>query len=82
MVGCGVVFKLTQNGDGAWAGSVIHGFSESTDGGGNPGDAPVMDKHGNLYGNYARLWRFSHGYGVGAFACIKGVGRNACLMKE
>jgi uncharacterized repeat protein (TIGR03803 family) len=46
--GCGVVFKLTNNG-GTWTQSVIHTFSGGSDGSG-PGSPVSFDKSGNLYG--------------------------------
>jgi uncharacterized repeat protein (TIGR03803 family) len=48
--GCGTVFELTPNADGSWSESVLHVFSESSDGG-NPGAAVAMDAAGNLYGS-------------------------------
>ena len=46
--GCGVVFKLTNNG-GTWTQSVIHTFTGGSDGSG-PGSPVSLDKSGNVYG--------------------------------
>jgi uncharacterized repeat protein (TIGR03803 family) len=46
--GCGVVFKLTNNG-GTWSQTVIHDFTGGSDGFG-PGGPVVFDNQGNLYG--------------------------------
>ena len=46
--GCGVVYKLTNNG-GTWTQTVIHTFTGGNDGQG-PGAGVTFDKHGNLYG--------------------------------
>lgn len=47
--GCGVVFKLSATGTGAWKETVLHSFT-----GGGDGDSPtagvIMDAAGNLYG--------------------------------
>ena len=45
--GCGVVYKLTNNG-GVWTQSVIHNFVGSD--GSGPGAGVTFDAHGNLYG--------------------------------
>jgi uncharacterized repeat protein (TIGR03803 family) len=50
--GCGVVFKLTPNGDGSWRESVLHSFcslANCSDGEG-PAAGLIFDKAGNLYG--------------------------------
>src|SRR3954447_19867917 len=46
--GCGVVYKLTNNG-GTWTQSVIHPFAGTDDGQG-PGARLTLDDSGNLYG--------------------------------
>ena len=46
--GCGVVYKLTNNG-GTWTQTVLHDFTGADDGSG-PGSAPSIDRAGNLYG--------------------------------
>ncbi len=46
--GCGVIFKLTNNG-GSWTQSVIHAFTGAGDGSG-PGSPVSFDTRGNLYG--------------------------------
>src|SRR5580704_9140786 len=46
--GCGVVFKLTENG-GSWSESVLYNFTGGNDGSG-PGGRVVFDGAGNLYG--------------------------------
>jgi uncharacterized repeat protein (TIGR03803 family) len=48
--GCGTVFELLPNGDSTWSESVLHVFSQSTDGG-QPLASPVMDATGNIYGS-------------------------------
>ena len=46
--GCGVAYKLTNNG-GTWTQTVIHNFTGGNDGYG-PGSGLSFDKAGNLYG--------------------------------
>jgi len=46
--GCGVVYKLTNNG-GTWTQTVVHAFTGGTDGSG-PGARVTVDQDGNLYG--------------------------------
>jgi uncharacterized repeat protein (TIGR03803 family) len=50
--GCGVVFKMSPNGNGTWTESVIHSFTGSD--GGNPAAALLIDGNGNLYGTASR----------------------------
>jgi uncharacterized repeat protein (TIGR03803 family) len=47
--GCGVVFKLTPNGDGGWTESVLHTFTGGKDGA-YPTGWLISDAAGNLYG--------------------------------
>jgi uncharacterized repeat protein (TIGR03803 family) len=47
-IGCGVVFKLSQNA-GVWTETVLHNFTGSTDGGYSFGGL-TLDSAGNLYG--------------------------------
>jgi uncharacterized repeat protein (TIGR03803 family) len=47
-VGCGVVFRLTPQGNGNWVYSVLHRFTGKD--GANPAAAVVLDGTGNLYG--------------------------------
>ena len=47
-LGCGVVYKMSPNGDGSWSQSVLHSFVESE--GGNPYSVIALDARGNLYG--------------------------------
>jgi uncharacterized repeat protein (TIGR03803 family) len=49
--GCGVIFKMTPNGDGTWTYHVLHRFASSSTDGQTPGGGLVMDAAGNLYGN-------------------------------
>jgi uncharacterized repeat protein (TIGR03803 family) len=46
--GCGVAYKLTNNG-GVWTQTVLHSFTGGDDGSG-PGAGLTLDAHGNLYG--------------------------------
>jgi uncharacterized repeat protein (TIGR03803 family) len=46
--GCGVVYKLTNNG-GVWTETVLHSFTGGNDGSG-PGNGLTIDRAGNLYG--------------------------------
>lgn len=46
---CGVVFKLTPNGDGTWSESVLYAFTGTPDGA-NPVAGLIFDPAGNLYG--------------------------------
>jgi uncharacterized repeat protein (TIGR03803 family) len=45
----GTAFKLTPNGSGGWAKSIIHNFGAGTDGQ-NPYSGLIIDGQGNLYG--------------------------------
>jgi uncharacterized repeat protein (TIGR03803 family) len=47
--GCGVVFKLTANGDGSWKEKVIHKFTGIKDGIAPQSDL-IFDAAGNIYG--------------------------------
>jgi hypothetical protein len=66
--GCGVIFKMTPNGDGTWAYHVLHRFASSFNDGQNPFGGLVMDAAGNFYGS---TWfggpngRGNGGYGHG-----------------
>ncbi len=51
--GCGVVFKLAQNPDGAWTETVLHIFGRTAGDGQGPNGNLVRDKQGNLYGTTA-----------------------------
>jgi uncharacterized repeat protein (TIGR03803 family) len=57
--GCGVVFKLTNNG-GNWSETVLYNFTGGNDGAG-PGGGVVFDKAGNLYGTTPDGGQFSQG---------------------
>ena len=62
--GCGVVFKLAPNPDGAWTEGVLHSFTEGTDGR-LPEAGLIFDAHGNLYGTTAWGGAQTKGYGCG-----------------
>lgn len=47
--GCGVVFKLTRDAQGAWKETVLYTFTGGTDGG-VPANGVILDSSGNLYG--------------------------------
>lgn len=47
---CGVVFKLSRNGDGSWTESVLHTFTGEGGDGSNPDGTLIFDAAGNLYG--------------------------------
>jgi hypothetical protein len=47
--GCGVVFKLSRDGDGAWKERVLYTFTGGKDGG-VPFGGVILDSAGNLYG--------------------------------
>jgi uncharacterized repeat protein (TIGR03803 family) len=47
--GCGVLFKLSPTGAGAWAEKVIHNFGSGSDGY-SPASGVILDSAGNLYG--------------------------------
>jgi len=53
--GCGVVFKLSPNGDGTWSETVLHSFGgvDHQDGG-NPQNQLILDSNGVLYGTTAQ----------------------------
>jgi len=57
--GCGVAYKLTDNG-GTWTETVIHNFTGGNDGSG-PGAGLTLDPNGNLYG----MTPTGGAYGVG-----------------
>jgi len=59
--GCGVVFKLTPNGDGTWTESVLYSFTGGKDGS-IPQSTLVFDAEGNLYGTTMQAG--AYGYGV------------------
>jgi hypothetical protein len=66
--GCGVIFKMTPNGDGTWSYHVLHRFASSFTDGQTPGGGLVTDVAGNLYGNTVlggRYGRRDGGYGNG-----------------
>ena len=46
--GCGVVYKLTNNG-GTWTQTIVHAFTGGNDGSG-PGARVTVDPNGNIYG--------------------------------
>jgi uncharacterized repeat protein (TIGR03803 family) len=51
-VGCGVVFKLTPNGNGSWKEILLHTFRGGPDGA-SPFAGLIFDQSGNLYGTTA-----------------------------
>ena len=65
-VGCGVVFKLSPNGDGTWNETELYDFTGGSDGGG-PFSAPILDLKGNLNGTtdgggtyqYGTVWQIT-----------------------
>ena len=59
--GAGVLFRLTPNGDGTWAKSIVHQFTGGKDGGW-PRTTPYFDAQGTLYGTAA--YGGSHGCGT------------------
>jgi uncharacterized repeat protein (TIGR03803 family) len=58
--GCGTVFELMPGKKGAWNESVIHVFSQASDGG-NPAASLILDASGNLYGTTQYYGPFSNG---------------------
>jgi uncharacterized repeat protein (TIGR03803 family) len=49
--GNGTVFELAPTGTGGWTESVLYSFTGGADGGNpQPGDGPIFDSAGNLYG--------------------------------
>lgn len=49
--GNGTVFELAPTGTGGWTENVLYSFTGGADGGGpQPGDGPIFDAAGNLYG--------------------------------
>jgi uncharacterized repeat protein (TIGR03803 family) len=63
--GCGVVYKLTNNG-GTWTESVIHDFTGGDDGYG-PGSPVTLDKKGAIYG----MTPTGGAYGLGVIYQLK-----------
>jgi hypothetical protein len=49
-LGCGVVFRMTPNGDGTWTYHVLHRFANFATDGQNPDGGLVVDASGNAYG--------------------------------
>jgi uncharacterized repeat protein (TIGR03803 family) len=67
--GCGVVFKLTANGDGSWTQTVLHSFAGTGDGA-QPEARLTFDTAGNLYGSTVtgglnRCTAFNNGFDNG-----------------
>jgi uncharacterized repeat protein (TIGR03803 family) len=60
--GCGVVFKMTPNGDSTWTYDILHRFASFATDGQTPSGGLVMDGSGNLYGD--TLDGGSHGNGT------------------
>ncbi len=60
--GCGVVFKLSPNGNGTWSEQAIYTFTGGTDGS-HPYSTLVFDAAGNLYGT--TYGNYYGGTGVG-----------------
>ncbi len=58
--GCGTVYQLTPQAGRSWGESVLHVFSQATDGG-NPSAAAILDASGNLYGTTQYYGPFSNG---------------------
>jgi uncharacterized repeat protein (TIGR03803 family) len=58
--GCGTVFRLTPRAHGPWTESVLHVFSQDTDGG-NPSAGAIMNAAGNLYGATQYYGPFGNG---------------------
>jgi hypothetical protein len=48
--GCGMVYKLSPNGDGTWTSSSVHEFVVGPSDGSNPIGTIVFDSLGNLFG--------------------------------
>jgi len=48
--GCGVIFKITLNGDSTWGYEVLHQFASYSTDGQSPYGGLVMDRAGNFYG--------------------------------
>ncbi|HEX8814711.1 MAG TPA: choice-of-anchor tandem repeat GloVer-containing protein [Terriglobales bacterium] len=59
--GCGVVFKMTPDGNGTWTYRVLHTFASSKDDGQSPSGGLVMDKLGNVYGTTDLGGRYDNG---------------------
>jgi hypothetical protein len=61
--GCGVIYKLTPSSSGGWTPSVLHRFTDGSDGA-IPNFAPIFDASGNMFGttgsggtdNYGTVW--------------------------
>ena len=52
-VGCGTVFELSPNGNGAWTKTTLHSFQGGAGDGASPDSALLIDSAGNLYGTTA-----------------------------
>ena len=61
--GCGVIFKMTPNGDGTWTYHVLHRFASYANDGQGPFAGLVMDKAGNFYGSTSMGGRYGRGNG-------------------
>ena len=62
--GCGTVFQLSPNGDGAWTNTFLYEFTGGSDGA-NPYSNVVFDASGNLYGTASAAGGTGHGGGYG-----------------
>jgi uncharacterized repeat protein (TIGR03803 family) len=80
-LGCGVVFKVDQNGNEA----VLHTFTGSGGDGANPTSALIQDKHGNFYGTTLQggdlRCSLGNGSGCGTVFKISKTGRETVLYR-
>jgi len=66
-VGCGTVFQLAQQGDGTWAETVLHYFSNNGVDGIYPLACLIFDATGNLYGT--TFYGGASGTGCNGYGC-------------
>ena len=80
-LGCGVVFKVDQNGNEA----VLYTFNGSGGDGANPASALIQDKHGNFYGTTFQGGdlgcSLGNGYGCGTVFKISKTGTETVLYR-
>jgi uncharacterized repeat protein (TIGR03803 family) len=95
--GCGVLYEMTPNGDGAWTYNIIHQFASSSSDGQFPGGGLVIDGAGNFYGstetggttNYGTIFKFSNIGGAWQQKtlydfpnCVQGCGVQGTLARD
>jgi uncharacterized repeat protein (TIGR03803 family) len=76
--GCGVIFEMTPNGDGAWTYHLLHRFASYPTDGQTPDAGLVMDAAGNFYGNTSLGGAYGNGT-IFKFAFVDGHWKKSVL---